>query len=349
MRCARLSLPTASLIATVGVLAALGAPLAPAPTARAETPVIYKWVDENGVAHYTTDRERIPASIRDRVTQAGGAKRGADWLESDAGPPGLSPAAPLPGVPAAATPREREAEGVELPEESDGVHAVEARPDWSEAPGGEAAWAPGDLGDEKATPAQAPVEAPPVAATATAGRAAPAPEPAIDDAALAPPPPPPPPLEADGAPVAVVPPAPEPDPAPARSAPAGREAPVDREAPVAESAPGLPAPEAAVAVGRAPEPSAPAAVAAPAPRDLAPDEAEELAKLDAQISEVEAEIARDEEALMGLISSDEATRHDALVDDPKFRDIAQRLPQLQADLERLRERRAQIQPAVSRP
>lgn len=346
MRCARPSLPTASLIATIGVLVAVGTPTL-APPALAEAPVIYKWVDENGVAHYTTDRERIPASIRDRVTQAGDAKRGADWLQSDAGPPGAAPPAALPGVPSAATPREREAEGVELPEESDGVHAVETRPDWSEAPGGEATWAPDDIGDAGA-PApgapgqrapQPPVEAAPVAGTATtAAGPLSAPEPATDGAALTPPPPPPPPpLEADGAPVAVAPPEPEEEPA------------VAGEAPAAESSPAAPATEAAMAVGRAPEPSAPAAVAAPAPRDLAPDEEEELAKLDAQISEVEAKIARDEEALMGLISSDEAARHDALVDDPKFRDIAQRLPQLQADLERLRERRAQIQPAVSRP
>lgn len=34
---------------------------------RAETPTIYKWVDENGIAHYTTDRDRIPRNLRDRV------------------------------------------------------------------------------------------------------------------------------------------------------------------------------------------------------------------------------------------------------------------------------------------
>lgn len=35
--------------------------------APAVAPTIYKWVDENGIAHYTTDRERIPSEIRDRV------------------------------------------------------------------------------------------------------------------------------------------------------------------------------------------------------------------------------------------------------------------------------------------
>lgn len=33
----------------------------------AAEPTIYKWVDESGVAHYTTDRDRIPREIRTRV------------------------------------------------------------------------------------------------------------------------------------------------------------------------------------------------------------------------------------------------------------------------------------------
>ncbi|HSJ96152.1 MAG TPA: hypothetical protein VLC53_03705, partial [Myxococcota bacterium] len=148
-----------------------------------------------------------------------------------------------------------------------------------------------------------------------------------------PPPPPPPPLEADGAPIATRAPAPEDE---AAGAAPELDAPAAGEPEVASDDPPS-------------EPSAPAAVAAPAPRNLAPDEQAELAALDAQIAEVEAKIARDEEALMVLISENEAAQHDALVDDPQFRDIAQRLPKLQADLERLRERRAQIQPVVSRP
>jgi hypothetical protein len=316
MQRARLLLPIALLLFAVGALA-LGA------AAHAEAPVIYKWVDENGVAHYTTDRGRIPSAIRDRVIQGGEAARSADWLQRDAGPSAAPPAAAATPPSAAATPAAplaRQAEDVELPEDSDGVHAVEAQPDWSQAPGGEATWAPGDLGEGGAAPSQ---PAPPV-------EAAPAERPAATAArAPAPPPPPPPPLEADRAPAAVAdePPVPAPD---------GNAA-----EPVAEQAP---APEPSEA-----EPSAPAAVAAPAPRDLGPDEQAELAELDARIAEVEAKIASDEETLMALISENEATQHDALVDDPKFRDIAQRLPKLQADLERLRERRAQIQPSVPRP
>jgi hypothetical protein len=337
--------------------------------ARAEAPVIYKWVDENGVAHYTTDRGRIPSSIRDRVLQGGEAARGADWLRRDAGTGQPTPAAPPPSAALPDAPAAREArDDVELPEDTTGVHAVEAQPDWSQAPGGEASWAPGDLGEEgepgttarPAPPAEPPAVQAPAAATRApdaSAAAAPIPHdasaaaaPIADDRAIAPPPPPPPPLEADGSPIA--PPAAADEPALAASP---REAPAPMPEPHApELAPaalpagaGRPATEGDPAEP-ASEPSTPA-VAAPAPRELAPDEHEELAKLDAEIAEMEARIARDEEALMVLISEGEAGSQDALVDDPHFRDIAQRLPKLQADLERLRERRAQIQPALSRP
>lgn len=48
-------------------LLALGA-ASPAPAAGddAPPPRIYRWVDENGIAHYTTDPERIPKSLRRR-------------------------------------------------------------------------------------------------------------------------------------------------------------------------------------------------------------------------------------------------------------------------------------------
>lgn len=331
LRPANLPLLLAAALAGAGALGAA------APAARAEAPVIYKWVDENGVAHYTTDRERIPAAIRDRIVEGGSAARGSDWLRRDA-TPGAAPAPP--GLPSAALPvppvapaARGEAEDVERPEESDGVHAVRADPDWSEAPGAEATWAPGDLGEDgQPPPAPEATDPPPVETAAPPPVDVPAEPVPTDTAARPAPPPPPPPLEADGAPVtaASAPPAlPEPPPLPV-------EAP-SRETLVEEPA------------GQAAEPEAPAAVAAPAPRHLPPDEQAELAALDAEIAEVEARIAQDEEALMVLISETDEAPRSALVDDPRFRDIAQRLPKLQADLERLRERRAQIQPAVSRP
>jgi hypothetical protein len=53
------------------VLAAvlLGSPLA-ADEVAPERPAIYKWVDENGIAHYTTDRKRIPSNLRNRIRDA---------------------------------------------------------------------------------------------------------------------------------------------------------------------------------------------------------------------------------------------------------------------------------------
>lgn len=59
------------LCATVAVAAllVLGTAARAADEAPAE-PTIYKWVDENGVAHYTTDRNRIPSEIRTRVERA---------------------------------------------------------------------------------------------------------------------------------------------------------------------------------------------------------------------------------------------------------------------------------------
>jgi hypothetical protein len=49
------------------LLASLSAaPVAAEPPAGEQAPRIYRWVDANGVAHYTTDEDRIPASLRRR-------------------------------------------------------------------------------------------------------------------------------------------------------------------------------------------------------------------------------------------------------------------------------------------
>jgi hypothetical protein len=42
-----------------------------ATAAGAAPPKIYKWVDQNGIAHYTTDPDRIPESLRDRILSTG--------------------------------------------------------------------------------------------------------------------------------------------------------------------------------------------------------------------------------------------------------------------------------------
>jgi hypothetical protein len=56
--------PSLGLWAALAALA--GAP--PALPAEEEAPVLlYKWVDTNGIAHYTTDPERIPEELRGRL------------------------------------------------------------------------------------------------------------------------------------------------------------------------------------------------------------------------------------------------------------------------------------------
>jgi hypothetical protein len=61
----RSAAPLCALVA-VAALLAFGT-VARAEDEPAAEPTIYKWVDENGVAHYTTDRDRIPSEIRTRV------------------------------------------------------------------------------------------------------------------------------------------------------------------------------------------------------------------------------------------------------------------------------------------
>lgn len=57
------ALAIATWIAVVGP-----APASPAHGAEErEGPRIYRWIDENGVAHYTTDRDRIPGALRGRI------------------------------------------------------------------------------------------------------------------------------------------------------------------------------------------------------------------------------------------------------------------------------------------
>jgi hypothetical protein len=56
----------------------LGAPWALAQS-ESERPRIYKWIDENGIAHYTTDRSRIPSGLRLR-SEAPGERSGREGV-----------------------------------------------------------------------------------------------------------------------------------------------------------------------------------------------------------------------------------------------------------------------------
>jgi hypothetical protein len=114
---------------------ALGGPASAADEAPARPP-IYKWVDANGIAHYTTDPERIPAELRGLVRErredaplpAAGAPESATdaWAVRDAAPAPVETAPPeaagAPGsdarrVHATADPRELDGRIAALEEE----------------------------------------------------------------------------------------------------------------------------------------------------------------------------------------------------------------------------------------
>ena len=241
--------------------------------AQAEAPTIFKWVDENGIAHYTTDRDRIPSAIRDRVESVA--------TKSNSGAPAVA------GQPS---------------REDVMRDAVRTTPN------------PGAI-------------APPVAASTPRA-------PAQDVATIA-------------APSAAPAPAPAATPAPA---PADTEEQVEAEPrtePASEPTEiASPAP-----IEAAPSDESPAVSAAPpaAAIELEPKEQAAVTELDQQIEAVQSEIAQREETLAALISTSDEDRTTPLVDDPAFREISQRLPKLQADLQTLRERRNKIQPTASTP
>jgi hypothetical protein len=94
------------------------------------------------------------------------------------------------------------------------------------------------------------------------------------------------------------------------------------------------------------------AVSSPPPAPVIPLDPEQqavVAELDEQIEVVQGEIAKREDTLAALISTADEERTTPLVDDPAFREISQRLPKLQADLQTLRERRNKIQPTAPTP
>ncbi|MCU0668159.1 MAG: DUF4124 domain-containing protein [Myxococcota bacterium] len=64
----RFAAPLCAIVA-VAALLVFGTSARAEEEAAAE-PTIYKWVDENGVAHYTTDRDRIPSEVGTRVERA---------------------------------------------------------------------------------------------------------------------------------------------------------------------------------------------------------------------------------------------------------------------------------------
>ena len=234
--------------------------------AQAEAPTIYKWVDENGIAHYTTDRNRIPSAIRDRVESV--AEK-----------------------PSAKTPD------------------VAGQPNREDL-----------LRDSVRTTPTAGAPATPVAMSA------PAPS-----------------VETIAAPSA----APTPTPAATPSdSEANAEAKAEAATEVETTEIASPAP---IEQDLRDESSAVSAPPPAAPIELEPKEQAAVTELDQQIEGVKAEIAQREETLAALISTADEQRTTPLVDDPAFREISQRLPKLQAELQTLRERRNKIQPTAPTP
>jgi len=184
-------------------------PVAAAAGAEGERPVIYRWVDADGVAHYTAHRDRVPSAVRDSLQE----------IQSAPVAPAASSGEPEPAAAA-------------------------------------------DAAAPATTPAPAPALAPESSwATQNAG------------------------------------------PAPA---------------PVARGERGA---DGTLVASRASD----------APADTS--------GLDARIAELEAQIAHDEEAIKDFLSTPPTEGGVALPETPEFREIAHRLPKLQADLRGLREQR----------
>ena len=287
--------------------------LALAGSSRAEDPIIYKWVDSNGVAHYTTDKNRIPSAIRDRIERREPAVAPAQPA-SPSQP--VAPAQPVAPQPAASAPPVAPAAPVQRSSPAEPL--VQAQPG-APAP---APAAPAVASSPPTAPAPATAAVPAAAVSNLARDAVPAAA-AVPSTAVSSPP-------------------------PFRGEPVEPTAP-DLSKPVETNGPGpkrqIPnVPATIESDGVAPEPTGEktrTATAEIGPRT--PVDAAELAELDHQIATLEDKIAKDEDALTVLISVPDPQRKGPLVDDPKFREIAKRLPKLQADLQSLRERRGQVQ------
>jgi uncharacterized small protein (DUF1192 family) len=186
----------------------------PSAATSADGPVVYKWVDADGIPHFTTHLDRVPAAVRDKVREAA--------------------TAPSPASPPA------------------GERQQTAPPDVAASPPASEASAPAGEFRESERPSQ------------------------------------------DASP----------------------------QAPL-----GTPAPAAGASAPDAQE----MAAATPAGADA----------LEARIAALEQEIGRDQAALEDFLSEPPQQGAPLLPDRPEFREIAHRLPKLQAELARLKEERAQ--------
>ncbi len=292
-RDARACIPRAWLCRVTRRLLLCAAPalLVPANAALAagEAPVVYRWVDDQGVAHYTANLDRVPSSVRSRVNEVRGPSADAPDVRS-----------------------ERFAVENAAPAGAAGAPAAISSPAPPAAP---AAAAP--------TPAPAPTG---VAEPATATGPAPVPAPVEAPAPVAPSEPSRATAETPGPPAA------------AEAAPHGPPEAGGFE----ESA--VPSTDTTLATVPPPVPDVSAAPPPATGERDAGGSGSDAATLDARIAAIEQEIARDEASLQNLLSEPTPEGGVQLADRPEFREIATRLPKLQADLRALQDQRTPTAP-----
>jgi len=121
-------LGTAALCAAA--LALSGAPATRSAASEEERPPprIYRWVDENGIAHYTTDPQRIPRALRSQIPRAQAplpleeraldARAPGPQAQPTSHPSGRAPAPPAPAASATPGPSPRQAAPTPSPPDS---------------------------------------------------------------------------------------------------------------------------------------------------------------------------------------------------------------------------------------
>jgi len=288
------------LQAAVALAAALLAPAAPAG--------VWQWTDAEGVVRYTPNPDRVPESQRGSLIK----------LE-----PGMQAPAPRASQPpvryAPAEELPRGADPFAAPEPARTLETPEAGP--AAAPETEPTVKPAPAPTSE-LPAQRAAKFPTPPAPGSAPVETPAPRPAAAEAPASLTPPveaPPPRAAAAEAPASLTPPVEAPPPrAAAAEAPAPLTPPVEAPAPRAASVAAA-VPQALP--GEEPEPP-------PAPRPLSDTERARRAQLEEQI-------AADEETLKELISKAPGGGDEPLRESAELREIARRLPALQAELRAL--------------
>lgn len=119
------------VLRTAGGAALLGLAFAARSLAAdASPPTIYKWVDENGIAHYTTNKKRVPRNLRNRIRSVEEVKREQEEAREARAARAAAPTAATAGTAAAAVDAP-EVESEELGDQTfhEGPLGTQASPD----------------------------------------------------------------------------------------------------------------------------------------------------------------------------------------------------------------------------